>query len=115
MRGCDLHTTPLHSSPEAAVLSRMTRRELPIPPERGRSVAEEGGAAPVGILASILVFLIVGAHAADELAIDVVNASEPTLCAETDNVYVKLASPDVRRFTVEAVHPAYMGTIVVDR
>ena len=46
---------------------------------------------------------------------DVVNASEPTLCAETDNVYVKLASPAVRRFTVAAEHPAYMGTIVADR
>jgi hypothetical protein len=115
MRGCDLHTTPLHSSPEEAVLSRMTRRELPIPPERGRPVAEEGGGAPVGVLASILVFLIVSAHAADEISIDVLNASEPTLCAEKDNVYIKLASPEVRRFTVEAVHPAYMGTIVVDR
>src|SRR5215216_2365562 len=55
------------------------------------------------------------AHAADDVAVDVVNASEPTLCAEKDNVYLKLASADVRRFTVEAVHPAYMGTIVVDR
>jgi hypothetical protein len=56
-----------------------------------------------------------GARAADELAVDLVNASEPTLCAEKDNVYVKLASPEVRRFTVEAQHPAYAATIVVDR
>ena len=55
------------------------------------------------------------ALAADDLAVEVTNASEPTLCAEKDNVYVKLASPDVRRFTIEAQHPAYMGTIVVDR
>ena len=54
-------------------------------------------------------------RAADELAVSVVNASEPTLCAEKDNVYLKLVSPAVRRFIVEAVHPAYMGTIVVDR
>jgi hypothetical protein len=52
---------------------------------------------------------------AQNLAVDVINASEPTLCAEKDNVYVKLVSPAARRFTVEAVHPAYMGTIVVDR
>jgi hypothetical protein len=52
---------------------------------------------------------------ANDLAVDIVNASEPTLCAEKDNVYVKLVSPAARRFTVEAVHPAYMGTIVVDR
>ncbi len=55
------------------------------------------------------------ALAADELAVDVQNASEPTLCAEKDNVYLKLASPEVRQFKVEAVHPAYIGTIVVDR
>ena len=55
------------------------------------------------------------AGAADDLAVEVVNASEPTLCAEKDNVYLKLASPRVRRFTIEAEHPAYMGTIVVDR
>jgi hypothetical protein len=55
------------------------------------------------------------AHAADNLSVEVVNASEPTLCAETDNVYLKLMSGAVRRFTVEAMHPAYVGTIVVDR
>jgi hypothetical protein len=52
---------------------------------------------------------------ADDLAVDVVNASEPTLCAETDNVYLKLISGEVRRFTIEAVHPNYIGTIAVDR
>src|SRR5947199_3876186 len=55
------------------------------------------------------------ALAADDLAVDVVNASEPTLCAEKDNVYLKLTSPEVRHFTIEAVHPNYIGTIVVDR
>jgi hypothetical protein len=55
------------------------------------------------------------AIAADAMAVNVENASEPTLCAEKDNVYLKLAAPGVRRFTVEAVHPAYMGTLVVDR
>jgi len=55
------------------------------------------------------------AQAGDELAVEVTNASEPTLCAEKDNVHLRLASPDVRRFTIEAVHPAYTGTIVVDR
>jgi len=55
------------------------------------------------------------AFAADDAAVDVVNASEPTLCAEKDNVYVKLTSPEVRHFSIEAVHPNYIGTIVVDR
>ena len=53
--------------------------------------------------------------AADQLAVDAINASAPTLCAEKDNVYLKLQSAEARRFTVEAVHPAYIGSIVVDR
>jgi hypothetical protein len=55
------------------------------------------------------------AQVVDALAVDVVNGSEPTLCAEKDNVYLKLHSEEARRFTVEAVHPAYIGSIVVDR
>lgn len=51
---------------------------------------------------------------ADGLAVEVVNASEPTLCAETDNVYLKFISGAARGMTIEAAHPAYMGTIVVD-
>jgi hypothetical protein len=51
----------------------------------------------------------------DKLAVDVTNASEPTLCAEKDNVYLKLQSDKAQRFTIEAVHPGYIGTIVVDR
>lgn len=62
----------------------------------------------------LLLALTVAAQAADPLAVDVVNQSEPTLCAETDNVYLKLQSADARRFTVEAVHPAYAGTILTD-
>ncbi len=53
--------------------------------------------------------------AADAIAVTVDNASTPTLCAETDNVYLKLTSGAVRRFNIEAVHPAYAGTIVADR
>jgi hypothetical protein len=51
----------------------------------------------------------------DKLAVEVINASEPTLCAEKDNVYLKLQSGEARRFTVEANHPAYVGTIAQDR
>ena len=65
-----------------------------------------------------LALLLLGAptaRAADALAVDVVNASEPTQCAEKDNVYLKLQSAEIRRFTIEAAHPAYVGTIVKDR
>ena len=63
----------------------------------------------------VLLAVTVAARAADALAVDVINESQPTLCAEKDNVYLKLQSGAARRFTVEAVHPAYAGTIVVDR
>src|SRR5688572_4793494 len=66
-------------------------------------------------VAAFALLLASAAFAADDVAVDVQNASEPTLCAEKDNVYLKLTSPEVRRFKVEAVHPNYIGTIVVDR
>src|SRR6266567_8676509 len=66
-------------------------------------------------LAIVFAAFAAPAFAADDVAVDVQNASTPTLCAETDNVYVKLTSPEVRRFKIESVHPNYIGTIVVDR
>src|SRR5260370_20514769 len=53
--------------------------------------------------------------AADPIAVTIENASTPTLCAETDNVYLKLTSAAVPRFRIGALHPAYAGTIVADR
>jgi hypothetical protein len=67
------------------------------------------------VAAALALFAHGPLRAADDLAVNVVNASEPTLCAEKDNVYLQLISPQTRRFTVEAVHPAYMGTLLVDR
>ena len=48
------------------------------------------------------------------LAVEITNASEPVLCAEKDNVTINLQSKDVRRFRIEAAHPAYIGTIQRD-
>jgi hypothetical protein len=48
------------------------------------------------------------------IAVEVTGASEPVLCAEKDNVTVNLASKEVRRFTIEAVHPAYIGALQRD-
>jgi hypothetical protein len=56
----------------------------------------------------------VSAQPAKEIAVEVTNASEPVLCAEKDNVTVNFASREVRRFSIEAVHPAYMGTLQRD-
>ena len=52
---------------------------------------------------------------ADEIAVAVTNLSEPVLCAEKDNIQIDFASPAVKTFRVQAVHPAYIGTIGVDR
>jgi hypothetical protein len=65
-------------------------------------------------LAAALLLLAAHGAAAAPLAVEIENASTPTLCAESDNVYVKLISAKVQRFTIEATHPAYSGTIVAD-
>jgi len=51
----------------------------------------------------------------DGIAVEVTNASEPILCAEKDNVTIKFTSPEVRRFRVQAMHPAYIGALTQDR
>jgi hypothetical protein len=52
---------------------------------------------------------------ASELAVKVENHSTPELCAERDNVDLEFSSPLVRQFQIQAVHPAYIGTIISDR
>src|SRR5580700_3577623 len=70
--------------------------------------------APLALLAAAAAGLDRPAHAAD-VAVEVANASVPTLCAENDNVDLRFFSAAVRQFTVVAEHPAYAGTIVADR
>ncbi len=41
----------------------------------------------------------------DGLAVEVVNTSEPVLCAEKDNVSLAFSSDKVRSFRIEAAHP----------
>jgi hypothetical protein len=69
------------------------------------------------LLALLAAFLPAIARAAsvDGVAVEVTNASEPVLCAEKDNVTLKFASPEVRRFKVQATHPAYLAALVQDR
>ena len=50
----------------------------------------------------------------DGVTVDVTNESEPVLCAEKDNVSLKLVSPDVRQFKIEAAHPAYIAGLLKD-
>jgi hypothetical protein len=67
------------------------------------------------VLALLLALAFPFAASAAGLAVEVTNASEPVLCAEKDNVTLAFASPAVRRFRVEAVHPAYVGALREDR
>ena len=69
------------------------------------------------VLAGFLLLAATAARAAslDGLAVDVANGSEPVLCAEKDNVTLTLTNPQVRAFRIEAAHPAYIGTLAVDR
>jgi hypothetical protein len=93
------------------------RREAP-PDDKLREIRDPPHVAALMRATSLLAFLLIGsapALATDDVAVDVINASEPTLCAEKDNVSLNLVSGAVRRFTVEAVHPAYIGTVTVDR
>lgn len=77
------------------------------PPGRGRTRR--------AAVALFFICAVTPAIAADDLAADVINASTPTLCAEKDNVSLNFVSGAVRRFTVAAEHPAYIGTITNDR
>lgn len=52
--------------------------------------------------------------AASDVAVEVRNESEPVLCAEKDNVTIKALSPEVRRFQIEAAHPAYIAGLIRD-
>src|SRR5262245_47344749 len=71
-----------------------------------------------GILAALVMpalWASIPAPAKAETPVEIINASTPTRCAEEDNVYIKLQGERVRRFRIEARHPAYVGTIVADR
>ena len=65
------------------------------------------------ILAALAILFSFAAHAS-EIEVLASNHSGPVLCAEKDNVEIDLTAPDVRSFRIQAVHPAYIGTIVTD-
>ncbi len=50
-----------------------------------------------------------------DLAVEARNLSTPDICAEKDNVQIDFASPLVRSFRVQAIHPVYIGAIGADR
>lgn len=48
------------------------------------------------------------------IAVTIRNESEPILCAEKDNVALTISAEALRKFTVEAAHPAYINTLQRD-
>jgi hypothetical protein len=71
--------------------------------------------AALAALVMLALWAGIPAPAKAEAPVEIINASTPTRCAEEDNVYIKLQGERVRRFTIEARHPAYVGAIVADR
>ncbi len=63
---------------------------------------------------AVLCLVVPAAAQSQPFTVDVLNATTPTQCAEEDNVYFKLFSPIVGRFSVEVLQPAYMGHVTVD-
>src|SRR5258707_2193817 len=54
------------------------------------------------------------AASGEPVAVEMVNASRPTRCAEEDNVYVKLIGADITGFRLTVQHPSYIGSIAKD-
>lgn len=48
------------------------------------------------------------------VAVDFVNASRATRCAEEDNVYVKILGAGVSAFRIGAEHPPYIASVKID-
>ena len=69
----------------------------------------------LAVLVILTLWVSIPAPAKAEAPVEIINASTPTRCAEEDNVYIKLQGERVRRFRIEARHPAYVGAIVADR
>ncbi len=70
------------------------------------------GAASLFFLGSVFLSQAVFA---EPFSVTVVNASTQTKCAEEDNVYIKLQSPDVTKFSFDALQPVYARKVRFSR
>jgi hypothetical protein len=64
---------------------------------------------------TVIVLLSADLCFAETQTVTVINATVPTKCAEEDNVYIKLQSPDVTKFTFDAVQPIYAAKVRFNR
>jgi len=65
-------------------------------------------------LTLVISFLVITPALGAPIAVDVRDKGRATLCAEEDNVYVAMAAPAVRRFTVTARQPVYGPGLTTD-
>lgn len=42
------------------------------------------------------------------------NHTQPETCAEKDNIDIRFVNPAIRKFRIQAIHPAYIGTLKED-
>ncbi|HUN13234.1 MAG TPA: hypothetical protein PLE50_13320, partial [Rhabdaerophilum sp.] len=47
-------------------------------------------------------------------SVRVENHTQPETCAEKDNIDIRFVNPAIRRFRIQAIHPAYIGTLRED-
>lgn len=66
------------------------------------------------VLTLALAAWLPAAAAAEPAAMRIQDLSQPTKCAEDDNVYVAVSGAGVRRFAVVAEHPRYMTPAMPD-
>src|SRR5262245_8908988 len=107
---CSMAKRPLalrQGLPGAAIL----RRACAPARAEGWCLRRAAGALAVGLTGLVLPALDA---AAEPLAVEIANASEPVLCAEKDNVTLNLTSSAVRSFRITAMHPSYLGSLQRD-
>lgn len=69
----------------------------------------------LSFIAALLLSSSLYAASLDGLGVEIENQSEAVLCAEKDNVTLNFKSPIVKSFRIEAVHPAYIGSLKIDK
>jgi hypothetical protein len=62
----------------------------------------------------VVLFAIVCSGFVQAATVHIENATKPTRCAESDNVYVKFSGAGISHFTIEARHPPYLRSIAKD-
>jgi hypothetical protein len=64
------------------------------------------------LVGAVATLLACSADAGESVRID--DATSPSSCAENDNVYARFTAAGITHFTIEARHPAYIGTVTHD-